>query len=112
MEKAERDRILVQLSQEESGTYRQILHEIGAEAKSQGGQQINRRKQILDSRAAAIDPNVFVALDAVAQRDATGPNEGDTPPDFELKRLHSEETVRLSSFKGKRPVALIFGSYT
>jgi hypothetical protein len=37
---------------------------------------------------------------------------GDMAPDFELKRLHSSETVKLSSFRGKKPVALIFGSYT
>ena len=51
---------------------------------------------------------------------------GTEAPDFELPRLEigpvdangravakvSEETVRLSSFRGKRPVVLIFASYT
>jgi len=39
---------------------------------------------------------------------------GDPAPDFELSRLGGKEneTVRLSSFKGKQPVVLIFGSYT
>ncbi len=37
---------------------------------------------------------------------------GDPAPDFQLKRLHSEDSVRLSRFHGVRPVALIFGSYT
>lgn len=37
---------------------------------------------------------------------------GDLAPDFELKYKKSEETVRLSSFRGDRPVALVFGSYT
>ena len=40
---------------------------------------------------------------------------GKAAPDFELPRLGSEDgeaPVKLSSFKGKRPVALIFGSYT
>lgn len=45
---------------------------------------------------------------------------GDAAPDFELKRLPAEgekkadppEQVKLSSFQGKRPVVLIFGSYT
>ncbi len=33
-------------------------------------------------------------------------------PDFELQYKKSEETVRLSSFRGHKPIALIFGSYT
>ncbi|NOZ24137.1 MAG: redoxin domain-containing protein [Planctomycetes bacterium] len=37
---------------------------------------------------------------------------GDPAPDFNLKRLHDKGKVRLSSFRGKRPVVLIFGSYT
>ncbi len=37
---------------------------------------------------------------------------GQLAPDFTLKRLHSEKTVRLSSFRGVKPVALVFGSYT
>ena len=37
---------------------------------------------------------------------------GDAAPDFELKRLGGKDKVRLSSFKGKHPVVLVFGSYT
>ena len=37
---------------------------------------------------------------------------GDPAPDFELPLLGGEGKVRLSAFKGDRPVALIFGSYT
>ena len=37
---------------------------------------------------------------------------GDKAPDFELKTVDGKQTVRLSSFQGKRPVLLIFGSYT
>jgi hypothetical protein len=40
-------------------------------------------------------------------------SEGDPALDFELPRLdRPEEVVRLSTFTGERPVALIFGSYT
>jgi hypothetical protein len=39
-------------------------------------------------------------------------NPGQLAPDFTLKRLHSEKTLRLSSFRGVKPVALVFGSYT
>ena len=62
--------------------------------------------------------------------DAKPPRPGDLAPDFELRplkfyRFKTEETditqenadllykpVRLSEFRGKRPVVLIFGSYT
>ena len=39
---------------------------------------------------------------------------GDKAPDFTLKKLNSkkEETVTLSGFQGKKPVVLVFGSYT
>ncbi|NOX56625.1 MAG: redoxin domain-containing protein [Planctomycetes bacterium] len=37
---------------------------------------------------------------------------GEKAPDFELKTVDGKKTVRLSSFRGKRPVLLIFGSYT
>lgn len=37
---------------------------------------------------------------------------GDEAPDFQLKTLACTHTVQLSSFRGKEPVVLIFGSYT
>lgn len=37
---------------------------------------------------------------------------GDPAPDFNLKLRGSENRVRLADFRGKRPVALVFGSYT
>ena len=39
-------------------------------------------------------------------------NPGDLAPDFRLPTLDRTQTVQLSSFRGSRPVALIFGSYT
>ena len=44
--------------------------------------------------------------------DALAPKEGDMAVDFELFDAQGENPVRLSSFKDKKPVALIFGSYT
>jgi len=46
-----------------------------------------------------------------------GPREGslkvgDAAPDFGLALLGGEGKVKLSAFKGDRPVVLIFGSYT
>jgi hypothetical protein len=46
------------------------------------------------------------------QRRSTQLKPGDMAPDFELKTLDGKRTVKLSSFRGKKPVALIFGSYT
>ena len=37
---------------------------------------------------------------------------GSPAPDFKLKKLDANEDVQLSSFAGKKPVALIFGTYT
>ena len=39
-------------------------------------------------------------------------NTGDMAPDFELATVDHSGTVKLSSFRGSRPVALVFGSYT
>ena len=112
MEKAKRDSILNSLSLEERNSYRHILQEIRAEAKALPGEQIARRKQVLAPRLDSLQANVRSALTATTARDETGPKEGDVPPDFNLKRTGSEEKVSLSSFKGKRPVGLVFGSYT
>ena len=43
---------------------------------------------------------------------ARAPKPGDVAPDFNLKPADSKKRVRLSSFRRKKPVALIFGSYT
>lgn len=40
------------------------------------------------------------------------PKTGDTAPDFELRDIYGDNPVRLSYFRGKSPVVLIFGSYT
>ncbi len=39
-------------------------------------------------------------------------NVGDVAPDLELKTTDRASTVRLSSFRGQKPVVLIFGSHT
>ena len=54
---------------------------------------------------------------AAGQRGRDRPREGslkvgDEAPDFELRRLDGKGKVKLSSFKDKKPVALVFGSYT
>jgi hypothetical protein len=37
---------------------------------------------------------------------------GQAAPEFDLPILDSQERVRLLSFRGERPVVLVFGSYT
>jgi peroxiredoxin len=44
--------------------------------------------------------------------DAQAPKAGDVAPDFELRDVGGENPVRLSDFRGRKPVALIFGSFT
>jgi hypothetical protein len=40
------------------------------------------------------------------------PKVGDLAPDFELRDTLGENAVRLSQFRGQRPVGLVFGSFT
>ena len=40
------------------------------------------------------------------------PSVGTEAPQFTLKRMESDDTVELASFRGKKPVVLVFGSYT
>ena len=37
---------------------------------------------------------------------------GDSAPDFRLRVLDQQDQVQLSSFRGSKPVVLVFGSYT
>jgi len=41
-----------------------------------------------------------------------GPQVGDLAPDFTLETQDGKQSVTLSSFRGRRPVVLTFGSYT
>ena len=40
------------------------------------------------------------------------PKAGDLAPDFTLFDVSGTESVTLSDFRGKKPVALVFGSFT
>jgi hypothetical protein len=44
--------------------------------------------------------------------DALAPKVGDPAPDFMLFDVSGENSVQLCDFKGSKPVALIFGSFT
>ena len=111
MIKAERDQIMSSMGQEERTQYRNILREVRAEARASSAAKTTPMK-VWRSRASQYSPQLQDVVNAVFRRDEMGPNEGEAPPDFDLKRLGSEERVRLSSFQGKRAVAMAFGSYT
>lgn len=49
---------------------------------------------------------------AKGERKTTKLRAGDAAPDFTLIELKKKNEVKLSSFAGKKPVVLIFGSYT
>ena len=40
------------------------------------------------------------------------PKVGDVAPDFSIFDIEGKNQIRSSDFRGKKPVALIFGSYT
>ncbi len=40
------------------------------------------------------------------------PKAGDIAPDFQLLDTNGENPIRLSDFRGQKPVALVFGSFT
>ena len=46
------------------------------------------------------------------RHDPDAPKAGQVAPDFKLRDVSGEETVRLSDFRGVKPVALVFGSFT
>jgi hypothetical protein len=111
MQKAERDHIMTRLSPAERDQFRHIIQDMRTRATAASGHRVTAR-QVLESQGDALSPHLRLALEAVVTRDEMGPQVGEYPPDFSLKRLDSDARVRLSSFRGKRPVALVFGSYT
>ena len=46
------------------------------------------------------------------RHDPRAPKVGQSAPDFELVEAGSDRTWTLSQFRGRRPVALVFGSFT
>jgi peroxiredoxin len=52
------------------------------------------------------------ANDWQLRHDPHAPKAGDPAPDFELRDSRGLNSVRLSDFRGAKPVALVFGSFT
>ncbi len=111
MLKADRDQILGNLQGDDRKNFRTFIDDYRAKRKALSGGQMPAR-EMLEAVGADLSPILRQAMEAVVARDEMGPHVGDVPPDFDLKLMGSGKRVRLSSFKGQRPVALIFGSYT
>ena len=67
------------------------------QSRCQGGEILDLRSEAMENRWT---------------KDTSGVAAGEWAPDFSLEPPHGGERVTLSSFRGDRPVALIFGSYT
>lgn len=91
--------------------YRRTLRDLHQEMKATPGQRPTLR-QALGSRIDTFPPELRIPIQTFVTRCEMGPKVGEEPLDFFLKRMGFEERVQLSSFRGKRPVALVFGSYS
>ena len=111
MLKADRDQIMENLSEDDRKRFSEFIDDYRAKRKASSGGQMPVR-EMLEVVGDGLTDVARQAMEAVVQRDEMGPHVGDVPPDFNLKLIGSEDGVRLSSFKGQKPVALIFGSYT
>jgi hypothetical protein len=111
MLKADRDQIMEQMQATERNQFWQFVDDYRSKRKAADGAQMPAR-EMLDAGSGDLSSNLRQAMEAMVARDDMGPNVGEIPPDFNLKRMGSDERVQLSSFKDERPVALIFGSYT
>ena len=116
MLKADRDQILGNLQGSDRANFHKFIDEYRAkrEAASTDQKPVGQMpaREMLDAIGRDLTPILREAMEAIVARDEMGPQVGDVPPDFNLKRMGSEDCVRRSSFKGQKPVALIFGSYT
>ncbi len=111
MTKDERDRMMTSMNEEQRAEFRRIITALRAERKASVGRPISLR-ELIASGQVVVPPQLRAVADALIERDEMGPAVGEPAPDFWLKRLESDECVRLSSFQGRQPVAIAFGSYT
>ena len=109
MLKAKRDSIISQLSNEDRHDLRRVLTAIKEERKAAPG---STARDLVPVRRLELPAHARAALEAILTRDEAGPRVGEIAPDFFLKRLGSDQKVRLSDHRSQRPVALAFGSYT
>ncbi|ETX00888.1 MAG: hypothetical protein ETSY1_09570 [Candidatus Entotheonella factor] len=112
MQKAERDALITQMTPEERQDYFHLLQDWRARRTASADSSI-RAKQLLEQMTETPAAAVHAALMATVERDEMGPRVGEVPPDFTLAQLGADDRmIQLSSFRGQKPVALVFGSYT
>ena len=71
-----------------------------------------REKPKEDPYAGKTVKNARDGMGLIRERARNLPKVGEPAPDFMLKTPDGKRSVQLSSFRGKRPVVLVFGSYT
>jgi hypothetical protein len=99
------------MTPEQRAEYRRIVSELRAAMKDTLGRRMTVG-ELLEAQKVAVPEHLREVVEALKARDDMGPKVGEPATDFCLKRLGCDERVRLSSFQGKQPVALVFGSYT
>jgi hypothetical protein len=90
-----------------------MLAAIAQQLKGQGKKM--KGLSLEDLGDAMSHPEAAKNVVEIMGREASSVQVGDPAPDFDLPRLDEErsgERGRLAEHVGKRPVALIFGSYT
>jgi hypothetical protein len=105
MHKAERDNVMTRLSQADRDHFRHLMQDVRTRpTASRPGDTV---RLMLTAHGHTLSPALRTALEAVAARDAMGPQVGAYPPDFCLKRLGTEELVQrfVSPCQVKPPVA-------
>jgi hypothetical protein len=63
-------------------------------------------------KRAGLRPGEINTPAARSERVKTQLKKGDPAPDFALPMLTGDRVIRLSAFRGKKPVVLVFASYT
>ena len=111
MTNKERELILKNMSGEQRERYRAFIADVGPQLKPSRGRRITL-KELIENGKVSVPAEIRIAVDAVSERDAMGPAIGAPAADFRLKRLDEDAYIHLLEFKNRRPVALIFGSYT
>ena len=111
MKKDQSDATKINLSSEARSHYSRVIDEMRRVLKASQLGTVSI-KELWEPQRGDAPIDARNALDAVIARDEMGPKAGQPVVDFSLKRMGTEERVQLSSFRGDRPVALVFGSYT
>ncbi len=74
--------------------------------------EFNKRPPGGGGRGSSMRPPSGGRPPGVPAREDKGPKVGDVAPSFKLASLDGKQEFELKTFKGARPVVLLFGSYT